>query len=69
MELVWWGSLENNQEILDERNWIQEVKIMFSNFFKWTYMISILKKVKFGEKINKQIALKRDVKKGFYIPV
>lgn len=42
---------------------------MFSNFFKWTYMISILKKVKFGEKINKQIALKRDVKKGFYIPV
>ena len=42
---------------------------MFSNFLKWTYMISILKKVKFGEKINKHIALKRDVKKGFYIPV
>ena len=32
-------------------------------------MISILKKVKFGEKLNKQIAVKMDVKKGFYIPV
>ena len=42
---------------------------MLSNFFKWTYMISVLKKVKLREKINKKIALKRDVKKGFYIPV
>ena len=42
---------------------------MFSNFFKWTNMITVLKKVKLGEKINKQIAIKRDVKKGFYIPV